>query len=38
MQHSITPEADIIEDIDGEELAAFREFVNNLDLDDLPIQ
>jgi bifunctional DNase/RNase len=38
MRHSITPEADIIEDVDGEELAAFREFVNNLDLDDLPIQ
>lgn len=35
----ITPEADImVEGDDGEDLAAFREFVDNLDLDDLPIQ
>jgi bifunctional DNase/RNase len=33
-----TPEEDVSEDVDGQDLAAFREFVNNLDLDDLPIQ
>lgn len=37
-QHSIIPEANVIEDLDSEDLAVFREFVNNLDLDDLPIQ
>ena len=34
----ITPESDVTENATEEELAAFREFVNNLDLDDLPIQ
>jgi len=34
----ITPEESIEEDVDVEDLAAFREFVNDLDLDDLPIQ
>jgi bifunctional DNase/RNase len=34
----ITPEPDISESIDGEELEAFRNFVDGLDLDDLPIQ
>ena len=38
MEHSITPEMDISEDEEGEDMAAFQEFVNNLDLDDLPIQ
>ena len=38
MQSSITPEPDISESADGEELDAFRDFVENLDLDDLPIQ
>jgi hypothetical protein len=37
-QHGIIPTEDVIEDAEGEDLAAFREFVNNLDLDDLPIQ
>jgi hypothetical protein len=34
----ITPEPDISEGVDGEDLDAFREFVDGLDLDDLPIQ
>jgi hypothetical protein len=38
MEHSITPEMDITEEGEGEDMAAFQEFVNNLDLDDLPIQ
>jgi bifunctional DNase/RNase len=38
MEHSITPEMDISEDEEGDDMAAFQEFVNNLDLDDLPIQ
>jgi bifunctional DNase/RNase len=37
-QAGITPETDVTEDVDAEELAAFRDFVNNLDLDDLPVQ
>ena len=39
-QAGITPEVDIGEDEGegGEDLSAFREFVNNLDLGDLPIQ
>jgi len=38
-QHGIIPEANVVEEADGDEdLAAFREFVNSLDLDDLPIQ
>jgi bifunctional DNase/RNase len=37
MQSSITPEPDISESVDGEELEAFRDFVDSLDLDDLPI-
>lgn len=38
MKNGITPEPDISESADGEELDAFREFVDSLDLDDLPIQ
>jgi bifunctional DNase/RNase len=34
----ITPEADITKDMDDEELSAFRDFVNSLNLDDLPLQ
>lgn len=34
----ITPETDISAAMDDEELAAFREFVDKLDLDDLPVQ
>jgi bifunctional DNase/RNase len=35
---SIVPEADVTEDMDDEELSAFRDFINTLDLDDLPLQ
>jgi len=38
MQTGITPEPDISEGVDGEELEAFRDFVDSLDLDDMPIQ
>jgi bifunctional DNase/RNase len=38
MKTGITPEPDISESADGEELDAFRDFVDSLDLDDLPIQ
>ena len=38
MKAGITPDADISESVDGEELDAFRDFVDSLDLDDLPIQ
>jgi bifunctional DNase/RNase len=38
MKTGITPEPDISEGADGEELDAFRDFVDSLDLDDLPIQ
>jgi bifunctional DNase/RNase len=34
----IIPEDDLGEQEEDEELSAFREFVNNLDLDDLPLQ
>lgn len=34
----ITPEEDITETATDEELTAFRDFVDNLDLDDLPLQ
>jgi len=34
----ITPEADITEGAGDEELSAFRDFVNSLNLDDLPLQ
>lgn len=37
-QAGIVPGVDITEDIGDEELSAFRDFVNNLDLDDLPLQ
>ncbi len=33
----IVPEADVTEDVD-EELSAFRDFINTLDLGDLPVQ
>ena len=35
---SITPETDVTENVDDEELAVFRDFINSLDLDDLPVQ
>ena len=41
MEAGIIPEDDIgedSEDADDVELSAFREFVNNLDMDDLPLQ
>ncbi|NLF02128.1 MAG: bifunctional nuclease family protein [Anaerolineales bacterium] len=34
----IVPEEDLGEHEESEELSAFRDFVNNLDLDDLPLQ
>jgi len=37
-QAGIIPEADITEESDDESLSAFRDFVNNLNLDDLPLQ
>jgi bifunctional DNase/RNase len=37
-QAGITPEEDATEDAGEQDLAAFREFVDKLDLDDLPIQ
>jgi bifunctional DNase/RNase len=36
-QAGITPETDVTE-IDDEELSAFRDFINTLDLGDLPLQ
>ena len=37
-QSSVTPEADISEQTPtDEEMAAFRDFVDTLDLDDLPL-
>jgi len=38
MKTGITPESDISEGAEGKELDAFRDFVNGLDLDDLPVQ
>jgi len=35
---SIIPESDITEETDDDELSAFRDFINTLDLDDLPVQ
>jgi len=35
---SIVPEPDITEGQDDQELSAFREFINTLDLGDLPVQ
>ncbi len=37
-QASIIPEVDVSEDADDETLTAFRDFVDGLDLDDLPLQ
>jgi bifunctional DNase/RNase len=34
----IIPEADVTEETSEEELSAFRDFINSLDLDDLPLQ
>ncbi|NLE45661.1 MAG: bifunctional nuclease family protein [Chloroflexi bacterium] len=34
----ITPQPDVGEDSEDEELSAFRDFINTLDLDDLPLQ
>lgn len=34
----IIPEMDITEEVESEDLSAFRDFVDKLDLDDLPIQ
>lgn len=36
-QAGITPETDVSEEVDVEELSAFRDFISNLDLDDLPL-
>ncbi|MDY6877775.1 MAG: bifunctional nuclease family protein [Chloroflexota bacterium] len=36
-QAGITPETDVGEEVGTEELSAFRDFINTLDLDDLPI-
>lgn len=35
---SIVPESDVTEATDDEELGVFRDFINSLDLDDLPLQ
>ena len=35
---SIIPESDITEGTDDDELSAFRDFINTLDLGDLPVQ
>ena len=37
-QAGITPETDITEDTDDESLSAFRDFIDSLNLDDLPLQ
>jgi bifunctional DNase/RNase len=37
-QAGIIPEVDISEDADDEALSAFRDFIDNLNLDDLPLQ
>jgi len=37
-QAGIVPETDVSEDADDGELSAFRDFINTLNLDDLPIQ
>jgi bifunctional DNase/RNase len=37
-QAGITPEEDVIEGTEDEDLSAFRDFVDSLDLDDLPVQ
>jgi bifunctional DNase/RNase len=34
----IVPESDVTEDADEDELSAFRDFIDTLDLDDLPVQ
>lgn len=35
---SIVPESDITEEMDDGDLSVFRDFINTLDLDDLPVQ
>jgi len=37
-QAGITPEADVGDEEESEELSAFRDFISTLDLDDLPLQ
>lgn len=37
-QAGIVPEADVSEGVSGEELSPFREFIDSLNLDDLPVQ
>ena len=37
-QASITPEADVTKEAGDEDLSAFRDFINTLNLDDLPLQ
>jgi hypothetical protein len=37
-QAGIIPETDVAEEADDEELSAFRDFIESLDLDDLPLQ
>ncbi len=34
----IIPEADVTDEMDDEEISAFRDFIDTLDLDDLPLQ
>ena len=37
-QAGVAPEADVSEEVSGEELSPFREFIDSLNLDDLPVQ
>lgn len=37
-QAGISPETDVTEEVDDEELTAFRDFIDGLDLGDLPLQ
>jgi len=34
----VVPEADVTADVDEKDLSAFRDFIDSLDLDDLPLQ
>jgi len=37
-QAGIVPEEDVTEEVEEEDLSAFRDFIDNLDLDNLPLQ
>ncbi len=37
-QAGIIPETDVTEEMEDEEMSAFRDFINSLDLGDLPVQ